>query len=407
MAEEKRDYYESLGLKKDASDGDIKKAFRQQAKKYHPDVNPGNQAAETRFKEINEAYEVLSDPDKKSRYDQYGHAGVDPNFSGGGFGGFSGFGGMDFDLGDLFGSIFSGSGGTSGSRNRNAPRKGERVHTDTAITFEEAAFGCEKDVPVSRVEICSDCMGSGCQEGTTAENCTNCNGRGTVTTQQRTPFGVMQSTADCPTCGGRGKIIRQPCTKCRGLGLVRRNKSIKVNIPAGIDDGQTISMRGQGSAGANGGEAGDLYVTVIIQKHAVFEREGTSVLLDMPVSIVQATLGAEIEVPTLDGKVKYSIPEGTQSGTVFRLRGKGIKNLRGALRGDQYVTVNVVIPTGLTKDQKELLRQFETAQTGNGASGGNGGAGGGGIFGGSGGAGNNGGGSGNAPPTNQKRKRKK
>ena len=439
MAEEKRDYYESLGLKKDASDSDIKKAFRQQAKKYHPDVNPGNAAAETRFKEINEAYEVLSDSEKKSRYDQYGHAGVDPNFSGGGFGGFGGFGGgMDFDLGDLFGSIFGG-GGTSSSRNRNAPRKGERVHTEAVITFEEAAFGCDKDVPVSRVETCSDCMGSGCQEGTTAETCTNCNGRGTVTTQQRTAFGVMQSTADCPTCGGRGKIIHQPCTKCRGLGLVRRNKNIKVNIPAGIDDGQTISMRGQGSAGANGGEAGDLYITVAIQKHAVFEREGASVLLDMPVSIVQASLGAEIEVPTLDGKVKYSIPEGTQSGTVFRLRGKGIKNLRGALRGDQYVTVNVIIPTGLTKDQKELLRQFEASQTGNGASGGSRGAGGGGIFGGNGGNGgsgnifggggsnggaggifggnggsggtggsdSNGGGSGNTPPTNQKRKRKK
>ena len=392
MAEEKKDYYESLGLKKGATDDEIKKAFRQQAKKYHPDVNPGNKSAETRFKEINEAYEVLSDSEKKSRYDQYGHAGVDPNFSAGGFGGFGGFGGMDFDLGDLFGSIFGGGGGAGGSRNRNAPRKGERVHAEAVISFEEAAFGCEKEIPVSRVEVCSDCMGSGCQEGTAAEKCTNCNGRGTVTSQQRTPFGVMQSTTDCPTCAGRGKIIKQPCTKCRGLGLVRRNKNVKITIPAGIDEGQTISMRGQGNAGTNGGESGDLYVTIVVRKHTVFEREGTSVLIDMPVSIVQATLGAEIEVLTLDGNVKYSIPEGTQSGTVFRLRGKGIKSLRGSSRGDQYVTIKVMIPTGLNKAQKELLRQFETTLTGTSDNTGNDGA---------------AGGFGDSQPPNQKRKRKK
>jgi len=355
---EKRDYYESLGLNKDASEEDIKKAFRQQAKKYHPDVNPGNTRAEARFKEINEAYEVLSDPGKKSRYDQFGHAGVDPNFSagGGGFGGFSGFGGMDFDLGDLFGSIFGGGG--SASRNRNAPRKGERIRAELIVTFEEAAFGCDKDVSVMRVETCDDCTGTGCQEGTTAEKCPDCNGRGTVTAQQRTPFGVMQSTTECPKCSGRGKIIHQPCTKCRGLGLVRRNKSIKVNVPAGIDDGQTISMRGQGSAGVNGGEAGDLYVTVSVLRHAIFEREGTSVLMEMPVTFAQAALGAEVEVPTLDGKVKYTIPEGTQTGTVFRLRGKGIQNLRGSGRGDQFITVTVKVPTGLSDEQKELLRQF-------------------------------------------------
>ena len=356
---DKKDYYESLGLNKDASDEEIKKAFRQQAKKYHPDVNPGNQKAEARFKEINEAYEVLSDADKKSRYDQFGHAGVDPNFNAGGFGGFGGFGGMDFDLGDLFGSIFGGGGrGASASKNRNAPRKGERVRVDAAISFEEAAFGCDKEVSVSRIESCDDCMGTGCKEGTTAETCGNCNGRGTVTSQQRTPFGVMQSTADCPKCSGRGKIINEPCVKCRGLGLVRRNRSIKVSIPAGIDNGQTISVRGQGSAGANGGEAGDLYVTIVVMRHQLFQREGNSVLLEMPVTFVQAALGAELEVPTLDGKVKYSIPEGTQTGTVFRLRGKGIQNLRGASRGDQYVTVNIVVPKGLSGEQKELLTQF-------------------------------------------------
>ena len=364
MATNKRDYYEALGLKKGASDDEIKKAFRKQAKKYHPDVNPGNKSAEARFKEINEAYEVLSDADKKSRYDQFGHAGVDPNFSaaGGGYGGgFSGFGGgMDFDLGDLFGSIFGGGGG-SRTQSRNAPRRGERVRADVTITFEEAAFGCEKEVSIMRVEQCDDCSGSGCMKGTTAEKCSNCGGSGVVASQQRTPFGVMQSTADCPKCSGRGKIIHQPCAKCRGLGLVRRSRNIKVSIPAGIDDGQTISLRGQGGAGQNGGEPGDLYVTVNVLRHAVFEREGNSVLMDMPISFVQATLGAEIEVPTLDGKVKYSIPEGTQTGTVFRLRGKGIPNLRGSGRGDQFVTVNVAVPTGLNNEQKELLRSFATA----------------------------------------------
>jgi len=360
---DKRDYYEALGLAKGASDDEIKKAFRQQAKKYHPDYNPGNSRAEARFKEINEAYEVLSDSDKKARYDQFGHAGVDPNFGGGGFGGFSGFGGMDFDLGDLFSSFFGGGGGSS-SRSRNAPRKGERVRTDVAITFEEAAFGCEKEISVMRIETCDDCTGTGCMAGTTAEKCSNCNGRGTVTTQQRTPFGVMQSSAECPSCSGRGKIIHQPCTKCRGVGLVRKNRSIKVNIPAGIDSGQTISIRGQGNAGANGGEPGDLFVTISVLRHSVFEREGTSVLLDLPITFVQAALGAEVEVPTLDGKVKYAIPEGTQTGTVFRLRGKGIQNLRGSGRGDQFVTAKVVVPTRLSSDQKDILRQFAASEGG-------------------------------------------
>jgi len=354
---EKRDYYESLGLTKDASEDDIKKAFRQQAKKFHPDVNPGNKRAEERFKEINEAYEVLSDAEKKARYDQFGHAGVDPNFNAGsGFGGFGGFGGMDFDLGDLFGSIFGGGG--SSNRNRNGPRKGERIRAELIITFEEAAFGCDKEVSVMRVEPCDDCQGTGCKEGTTAEKCGECGGRGTVTAQQRTPFGVMQSTAECSKCSGKGKIIHSPCAKCRGLGLVRRSRNIKVSVPAGIDDGQTISIRGQGSAGANGGETGDLYVTITVLRHQVFEREGTSVLMELPVSFVQAALGAEVEVPTLDGKVKYTIPEGTQTGTVFRLRGKGIQNLRGSGRGDQFVTVTVVTPKGLNEGQKELLRQF-------------------------------------------------
>ena len=360
---DKKDFYESLGLKKGASDDEIKKAFRKQAKKFHPDVNPGNKRAEERFKEINEAYEVLSDSDKKARYDQFGHAGVDPNFSEGGFGGgfgggFSGFGGMEFDLGDIFGSIFGGGGGRSSARSRNAPRKGERVATTVTITFEEAAFGVEKEISIQRIENCDDCSGTGCEKGTTAEICDNCKGLGTVISEQRTPFGVMQTQSDCPKCSGRGKIIHKPCGKCRGLGMVRRNRKVWVNIPAGIDNGQTISLRGQGSAGVNGGEAGDLFVTVSVMRHPLFTREGNSVMLNMTISFAQAALGAQLEVPTLDGKVKYSLPEGTQTGSVFRLKGKGIVSLRGTGRGDQFVTVNIAVPKKLSSKQKELLLEF-------------------------------------------------
>ncbi|MDR2502761.1 MAG: molecular chaperone DnaJ, partial [Oscillospiraceae bacterium] len=330
MANEKRDYYETLGLGKGASDEEIKKAYRKLAKQYHPDVNPGNHKAEARFKEIGEAYEVLSDEEKKARYDQYGHAGVDPNFGagGGGFGGFSG----DIDLGDIFGSIFGGG----RAQSRTAPQKGERVHTSVAIAFEEAAFGCEKNVDISRVESCDACAGSGAKPGTSPEKCANCNGTGVVTTQQRTILGVMQSTADCPVCRGRGKTIKEPCDKCRGQGMVRRRKTIGVKIPAGIDDEQTISVRGAGNAGRNGGSAGDLYVTVRVRPHDKFERDGTSVLFEMPISITQAALGTEAEVPTLDGAVRYAVPEGTQTGTTFRLRGKGIPSLHGGARGDQF-----------------------------------------------------------------------
>ena len=361
---EKRDYYDSLGLTKGASEEEIKKAFRQQAKKYHPDVNPGNAKAEARFKEINEAYEVLSDSEKKARYDQFGHAGVDPSYGGGAgnpFGG--GYGGVDFDLGDIFSSIFGG--GTVGrgadARNRNAPRKGERVRANITVTFEEAAFGCDKEIEIQRVEKCDDCSGTGCKKGTTAETCSECKGRGVVTVQQRTMFGVMQSTANCQKCGGRGKIIHQPCEKCKGLGMVRRKRSIKVNIPKGIDNGQTISIRTQGSAGINGGEAGDLFVTVFIKQHEIFQREGNSVMLNMPISYVQAALGAEMDVPTLDGYVKLTIPSGTQTGTTFRIRNKGVFNLRGNGRGDQFVTVTVDVPTSLTSEQKNLLKQFSEA----------------------------------------------
>ena len=365
MAEQKRDYYEVLGLKKGASDDEIKKAYRKLAKQYHPDLHPDDKDAEARLKEVNEAYEILSDSEKKARYDQFGHAGVDPNFGAGagGFGG--GFGGMDFDLGDIFGSFFGGGFGGGAAKNRNAPRKGDTIRTGISISFEEAAFGCEKEVSVSRIETCDACGGTGCEKGTTAETCPDCKGTGSVRSSQRTPFGVMQTTKECPRCNGTGKIIHQPCKTCRGAGAVRKHKKLAVNIPAGIDDGQTISLRGQGNAGANGGPAGDLLITVAIKPHEYFAREGSSVLFEMPITVTQAMLGADLEVPTLDGKVKYSIPEGTQSGTVFRLRGKGIPYLRGSGRGDQYVTVTVEIPKNLTAEQREAVKKLDELLTGN------------------------------------------
>ena len=356
MAAEKRDYYEVLGLQKGASADEIKKAYRKLAKANHPDLHPGDKAAEERFKEINEAYEILSDDDKRAKYDQYGHAAFDPSagFGAGGFGGFEGFGGFG-DLGDIFGDIF-GFGGTRS--NPNAPRRGESLRATVNISFEEAAFGCKKDVTVARVEQCPDCKGNGCAPGATPEVCPDCKGSGSVRTTQRTPFGMAQSTAPCSKCRGTGKIIHQPCPTCRGMGNVRRQHKINVSIPAGIDDGQSVSLRGQGSAGSNGGPAGDLLVTVIVRPHPRFERDGNSVLLEQEISYAQAVLGAEIEVPTLDGRVKLNIPEGTQTGAVFRLRGKGIPFLRGSGRGDQFVSVNVRVPKNLTSSQKELLRQF-------------------------------------------------
>ena len=358
MADQKRDFYEVLGVDKSASEDDLKKAYRKLAKANHPDLHPGDAEAEARFKEINEAYEVLSDADKRSRYDQFGHAGVDPNFNpnAGGFGGGFGFDGFG-DLGDIFESFFGGGGGGRSARSQNAPRRGENLRAAVDLTFEEAAFGCTKEIPISRIEDCAECHGSGCAAGTTPEVCPVCGGSGQVRRQQRTAFGVMQTTVACDHCRGAGKIIHNPCPTCKGKGAVRRNKTVSVNIPAGIDDGQTISVRGQGHRGSNGGPAGDLLVTIRMMSHPQFEREDTSVLYRLNINIVQAALGAEVEVPTLDGKVKYTIPEGTQSGTVFRLRGKGIPRLNSSGRGDQFVTVIVDIPTGLNSQQKEILTQ--------------------------------------------------
>ncbi len=360
---EKRDYYEVLGLSKGASDEEIKKSYRKLAKQYHPDLHPGDKECEEKFKECSEAYEILSDPDKKAKYDQYGHAAFDPNAGfGGGFGGFGGFVGLGDILGNIFGGGFGGFGGFGGgAQRRNAPQRGENVRVNLSISFDEAAFGCTKEITIPRIEDCEDCGGTGAAKGTSVDTCSECGGSGSVRVQQRTPFGVMATTAPCSKCGGTGKIINTPCTKCSGKGKVRKNKKISVNIPAGIDDGQTVSLRGQGHAGLNGGPKGDLLITVSVKAHPLFERDGSSVLFEMPISFVQATLGAEVEVPTLDGKVKYTIPEGTQTGSVFRLRGKGIPYLNGSSRGDQYVTVYIVTPKNLNAEQKELLRKFGEA----------------------------------------------
>ena len=358
---DKRDYYEVLGVEKNASEGELKKAYRKLAMKYHPDQNPGDKEAEEKFKEVNEAYELLSDADKRARYDQFGFAGVDPNYGAGagGFGG--GFGGFDgFDLGSIFGDFFGG-GASSGAQRRNGPTRGQNLGVELEITFEEAAFGCEKDITYGRIEPCNTCSGSGCKAGTQPETCTRCNGRGTIRTTQNFMGMAMQSESPCPTCGGKGKLIKDPCNVCKGKGKVRRNKTVKVNVPAGIDHGQSFRLRGEGNCGSNGGPSGDVLVTVDVKKHAIFERDGANVLCEMPITFSQAALGADIEVPTLDGKVRYSVPEGTQTGTTFRLKGKGIPYVVYKNRGDQYVTVVVETPTKLTKEQKELLRKLDEA----------------------------------------------
>ena len=359
---DKRDYYEVLGVSKGASDDEIRKAHRKLAKKYHPDLNRDNPEAAEKFKELNEAYEVLSDKDKRAKYDQFGFAGVDPNY-GAGQGGFGG--GFDMgDLGDIFGSFFGGGfGGGSTRSRRNAPQRGETLQQRIMLSFEEAAFGCEKEITINRTETCEECGGSGAEPGTSPETCSNCRGSGVVTQTQRTPLGMFQTQGACPNCRGTGKIIRKPCKKCSGAGRVRKSKTLKVNIPAGIDDGQSIQLRGQGGAGVNGGPAGDVIVTISIRPHPIFTREGQDVVCEIPISFAQAALGDTLQVPTIDGKVSYDIPEGTQTGTVFRLKGKGIQNVNGRGRGDQYVRVNIEVPRNLTHRQKELLREFENSTT--------------------------------------------
>ena len=359
MAENKRDYYEVLGVSKDASADDIKKAYRKMAMKYHPDRNPGDKTAEEKFKEVGEAYEVLSDADKKARYDQYGFAGVDPNFGAGGsgFGGFGGFG--DFgDLGDIFGEFFGGGSSRRGA-SQNAPRRGENVGARLDLTFEEAAFGCEKEVTSQRIENCSVCNGSGSADGK-IETCDRCHGTGQVRTTQNFMGMQMQSTSVCPACSGRGKIIKNPCTTCRGKGKVRRNNKVKVKIPAGVDQGQSVRVRGEGCVGSNGGPNGDLLVEIYIKRHPLFRRADMDVLCEVPITFTQAALGAQIQVPTLDGKVAFDLPEGTQTGKEFVLPGRGIPEVGNSRRrGNHRFTVVVETPTKLTKEQKELLRQLD------------------------------------------------
>lgn len=354
--ENKRDYYEVLGVTKDATDADIKRAYRKLAAQYHPDVNH-EPDAEQRFKEINEANEVLSDPEKRARYDQFGFAGVDPNFNPnaaggnpfGDFGGFSGFG-------DIFGDLFGG--GRSTRRGANSPMRGEDIGAQIELDFEEAAFGTEKEISAQRICDCDECKGTGAAPGTKAETCPRCKGSGTVRTQQSFMGMVMQSDSVCPDCRGTGKKIPTPCPRCKGKGKVRRTFKTRVRFPAGIDDGQTLRVRGEGNVGTNGGPAGDLMVTVRVRSHPLFVRRGQDVYCEMPITFAQAALGAEVEVPTLDGKVRYSITEGTQTGTTFRLRGKGIPNVGGKGRGDEYVTVTVETPTRLNREQKDLLRRL-------------------------------------------------
>lgn len=357
---EKRDYYEVLGLQKGASDDEIKKAFRKMAMKYHPDKNPDNKEAEEKFKEVNEAYSVLSDADKKSKYDRFGHAGVDPNAGfggGGGFGGgFGGFGGFE-DIFDMFGGGFGGFGGQS-QRRPNAPKKGRDIQKAITIDFEEAAFGCKKEIQINKFVACSTCNGEGTKPGTSKKTCPKCNGSGQVAQIQRTPFGQFQSVTQCDQCGGTGKINESPCDDCRGTGKVKKVVKINVDIPAGVDNESVIPIRGQGEPGTNGGPNGDLYIVISVKPHKVFKRSGSDLYLEIPISFDQAALGAEITVPTLEGKVSYKVPAGTQPGTTFRLKGKGVKNLRTERMGDLYVKVNLEVPTKLNSKQKKAVEEL-------------------------------------------------
>lgn len=349
----KKDYYEVLGLTKGASDDEIKSAFRKLAIKYHPDKNQGDKEAEEKFKEINEAYQVLSDPEKKSKYDQFGTV----DFDGAGFGG-GGFGGFDFgDLGDIFGGFGDIFGG-GGSRRKGGPARGNDLEYALNLTFEEAVFGTSKEITITREEDCSSCHGTGAKAGTSPTTCDKCGGTGQVRVQRQTPLGVFATVSTCDKCGGKGKIILNPCGQCHGKGKEKKRRKITITVPAGVDNGNVIPLRGQGDQGTQGGPAGDLYVRINVMAHKFFKRRGTDVYLDTHISMIKATLGAEIKVPTIDGEVSYTVPQGTQPGTVFRLKGKGIPRINSSSRGDQYVNIIVDIPKSLNERQKEALNMF-------------------------------------------------
>lgn len=361
---DKRDYYEVLGLQKGASDNDIKKAFRKMAMKYHPDKNPGDKVAEEKFKEINEAYAVLSDPEKKEKYDRFGHAGVDPNSGfGGGAGGFGGFDGFE-DIFDMFGGAFGGFGGGSRGRRNNGPRKGSDLQKAVTITFEEAAFGTKKEIRLNKYVKCKTCGGSGAAPGTSKKSCPKCGGTGEIRTAQRTPLGTFQSVSPCPDCNGTGEINETPCPDCGGSGKTRDNVTISVNIPAGVDNDSVIPIKGQGEPGVNGGPDGDLYIVINVEPHKIFERRGQDLWLEIPITFDQAALGDDIIVPTLEGKVSYKVPSGTQPDTIFRLKGKGIKSVRGNRKGDLYVKVNLEVPTKLNSKQKKAISAMAEKVTG-------------------------------------------
>jgi molecular chaperone DnaJ len=355
---DKRDYYEILGVSKTATESEIKSAFRKKAKECHPDLHPGDKAKETQFKELNEAAEILSDADKRAKYDQYGHAAFDPSmggqdpFAGGGFGGFG-------DFGDILGQMFGGGfGGFGGGQTRNGPIPGDDLRYNLTISFEEAAFGVDKEITIPREETCETCHGSGAKPGTEPVTCKTCNGTGQVRTQQSTILGSFTSTRPCTACKGTGKVIADPCADCRGSGRVRKNLKKTVKIPAGIDNGQSLCLRGLGSAGHRGGPAGDLYVTINVRGHKQFTRKGFDLYLEMPISYTMAALGGSLTVPTLKESVKYQIPAGTQTGSTYRLREQGIQRLNQSGKGDLLVTVTVEVPKHLTDEQKKLLEQF-------------------------------------------------
>ena len=358
---EKRDYYEVLGVDKGADDAALKSAYRKLAKKYHPDMNPDDKEAEARFKEVNEAYAVLSDPDKRAKYDQMGHAAFDPAAGGGGYD----FSGAGFDFGDIFSSFFGGGFGGSSGAQRNRPIRGEDLSARVTVDFMEAVFGTKKEISYNRTERCADCGGSGAQKGSSPETCSVCRGSGQVRKTQRTPLGMIQTTGVCSECRGTGKIIKNPCSSCRGSGFKDVRKKMDVTIPAGIDNGQNIIIRGRGDEGVNGGGAGDLIITVLVKPHPVFERKGMDIHCELPITFVEAALGAEVDVPTLEGSEKMTIPEETQTGTVLTLRNKGVPNINnGKLRGNLYVRCVVETPKNLTGKQKDILRSFGDA-TGN------------------------------------------